>query len=172
RRAAQAHLPADRGSAALRRGRARDSRDPAERTLRRADALPGRARERELRARDRAARARRAPRATSRAGDGGDLFHAARRDRARRLSRAHAPHVADAVAQDVDRMADVDLRDAPIRDAALSAPDLVVVGAGWAGLSAAVHATLAGLRVHVLESAPTGGGRAREARLDFGAGAV
>jgi len=69
-------------------------------------------------------------------------------------------------------MAHVDFRHAQLRDGALSAPDLVVVGAGWAGLSAAVHATLAGLRVHVLESAPTGGGRAREARLDFGAGAV
>ncbi len=69
-------------------------------------------------------------------------------------------------------MAHVDLRDAELRDGALNAPDLVVVGAGWAGLSAAVHATLAGLRVHVLESAPAGGGRAREARLDFGAGVV
>ncbi len=69
-------------------------------------------------------------------------------------------------------MADVDLRGAGLRGGALSAPDLVVVGAGWAGLSAAVHATLAGLRVRVLESAPSGGGRAREARLDFGAGAV
>lgn len=69
-------------------------------------------------------------------------------------------------------MAHVDLRSAELRGGALSAPDLVVIGAGWAGLAAAVHATLAGLRVHVLESAPAGGGRAREARLDFGAGVV
>lgn len=69
-------------------------------------------------------------------------------------------------------MADMDFRSPGAGGDALSAIDLVVVGAGWAGLSAAVHATRAGLRVHVLESAPSGGGRAREAQLDFGAGAV
>jgi len=80
-------------------------------------------------------------------------------------------------------MADVDLRRAALRNAALNASgdaarsatgdeDLVVVGAGWAGLASAVHATRAGLRVHLFESAPQAGGRAREARLDFGSGAV
>lgn len=53
-----------------------------------------------------------------------------------------------------------------------TANDIVVVGAGWAGLSAAVNATQAGLRVRLLERAPLAGGRAREARIDFGAGPV
>ncbi len=72
-------------------------------------------------------------------------------------------------------MADMDLRRAAPRDATLSAAlaaDLVVVGAGWAGLASAVHATLAGLRVQLLDSAPHAGGRAREAQFDFGAGPV
>jgi squalene-associated FAD-dependent desaturase len=38
---------------------------------------------------------------------------------------------------------------------------LAVVGAGWAGLAAAVRATQAGHEVHVLELAPMPGGRAR-----------
>lgn len=77
-------------------------------------------------------------------------------------------------------LSDAALSDAALSDAALSDPapsapgeaDLVVVGAGWAGLASAVHATLGGLRVHLLDSAPQAGGRAREARLDFGAGPV
>ncbi|HEY0877912.1 MAG TPA: hydroxysqualene dehydroxylase HpnE [Zeimonas sp.] len=69
-------------------------------------------------------------------------------------------------------MADLDLRSAGARAGPLSGADLVVVGAGWAGLSTAVRAVRAGLRVHLLESAPSAGGRAREARLDFGAGTV
>lgn len=72
-------------------------------------------------------------------------------------------------------MADMDLRRAELSGRALSASagsDLVVVGAGWSGLATAVHATRAGLRVRLLESAPRAGGRAREARLDFGAGPV
>lgn len=69
-------------------------------------------------------------------------------------------------------MANVDLRRAGPRAGPLSGPDLVVVGAGWAGLAAAVHTTRAGLRVHLLDSAPGAGGRAREARLDFGCGPV
>lgn len=69
-------------------------------------------------------------------------------------------------------MANVDLRSAGFRGGTLSTRDVVVVGAGWAGLSAAVHATRAGLRVHLLESAPHAGGRARAARLDFGSGPI
>jgi hydroxysqualene dehydroxylase len=40
-------------------------------------------------------------------------------------------------------------------------PKLHIVGAGWAGLSAAVHATLKGWQVHLYEAAPEAGGRAR-----------
>jgi len=75
----------------------------------------------------------------------------------------------------MDRMANMDLRRAAPGDAALSASpsaDLVVVGAGWSGLASAVHATLAGLRVQLLDSAPHAGGRARQAQFDFGAGPV
>ncbi|HLS54706.1 MAG TPA: hydroxysqualene dehydroxylase HpnE [Zeimonas sp.] len=50
--------------------------------------------------------------------------------------------------------------------------EIAIVGAGWAGLSAAVRLTQAGRRVRVYEAAPGAGGRAREARLDFGAGPV
>ncbi|MBN9462276.1 MAG: FAD-dependent oxidoreductase [Burkholderiales bacterium] len=48
--------------------------------------------------------------------------------------------------------------------------DVLVVGAGWAGLSAALHLTQAGRRVHLVESAAVPGGRAREVRLDLGFG--
>ncbi|HLT27686.1 MAG TPA: hydroxysqualene dehydroxylase HpnE [Zeimonas sp.] len=67
-------------------------------------------------------------------------------------------------------MADLDLRGAALRGDTVNT--LAVVGAGWAGLSTAVHAARAGLRVHLVERAPFGGGRAREARIDFGAGPV
>jgi len=50
--------------------------------------------------------------------------------------------------------------------------DVAVVGAGWAGLSASVRLAQAGRRVLVLDAAPAPGGRAREAQLDFGCGAV
>lgn len=43
----------------------------------------------------------------------------------------------------------------------LAKPDVVVVGAGMAGLSAAVDLTLAGARVTLLEGAPQAGGRCR-----------
>ncbi len=43
-----------------------------------------------------------------------------------------------------------------------------VIGAGWAGLSAAVTACLAGHRVHLFEMAPQAGGRARSHDLDAG----
>ncbi|SEQ06824.1 squalene-associated FAD-dependent desaturase [Ectothiorhodospira magna] len=44
--------------------------------------------------------------------------------------------------------------------------DIVIVGGGWAGLSAAVHLAQAGRQVTVLEAAPTLGGRARQVNLD------
>lgn len=50
--------------------------------------------------------------------------------------------------------------------------EVAIVGAGWAGLSAAIRLTRAGRRVCLLEAAPAAGGRAREAQLDFGFGPV
>ena len=43
---------------------------------------------------------------------------------------------------------------------------VAVVGAGWAGLAAAVHACLAGHAVSLFEMAPRAGGRARSVRVD------
>ncbi|HEX4235963.1 MAG TPA: hydroxysqualene dehydroxylase HpnE [Caldimonas sp.] len=40
--------------------------------------------------------------------------------------------------------------------------DIAIVGAGWAGLAAAVEATLAGAHVTLFEMAPAAGGRARD----------
>jgi len=48
----------------------------------------------------------------------------------------------------------------------VTARSLAVVGAGWAGLAAAVEAVQAGHRVNVFEMAPQPGGRAREVRAD------
>ena len=45
--------------------------------------------------------------------------------------------------------------------------DVLVIGAGWAGLSAAVHARRLGLAVGVLEAAPQAGGRARGQTLEL-----
>ena len=44
-------------------------------------------------------------------------------------------------------------------------PSVVVVGAGWAGLAAALRMAQAGLPVTVLEAAPQAGGRARAVAL-------
>ena len=48
----------------------------------------------------------------------------------------------------------------------LSPLRVAVVGAGWAGLAAAVHARQAGHAVHLLEMAPQPGGRARSVTAD------
>lgn len=47
----------------------------------------------------------------------------------------------------------------------MSALHVAVVGAGWAGIAAAVHARRAGHRVQVFEMAPQPGGRARTVRV-------
>lgn len=47
---------------------------------------------------------------------------------------------------------------------------VIVVGAGWAGLSAAVRLTKAGQPVHLLEAAPQAGGRARRQQLRWADG--
>lgn len=44
---------------------------------------------------------------------------------------------------------------------------VVIIGAGWAGLSAALHLRRAGVPVHVLEAAPQAGGRARRQTLPW-----
>ena len=44
----------------------------------------------------------------------------------------------------------------------MAARQVAVVGAGWAGLAAAVEATRAGARVTLFEMAPAAGGRARD----------
>ena len=44
---------------------------------------------------------------------------------------------------------------------------LTIVGAGWAGLAAAVAATQAGWHVQLLEAANTAGGRARSLQQSF-----
>ena len=49
---------------------------------------------------------------------------------------------------------------------AAQARTLAVIGAGWAGLAAAVHATRAGHRVTLFEMAPHAGGRARDVAHD------
>jgi len=45
-------------------------------------------------------------------------------------------------------------------------PPVIVVGGGWAGLATAVELSAAGVPVHLLESAPQLGGRARSIRRD------
>ena len=50
------------------------------------------------------------------------------------------------------------------------AVDVVVAGAGLAGLTAACDLQRAGLRVRVLEAAPRAGGRLRRTRLEWPGG--
>lgn len=50
--------------------------------------------------------------------------------------------------------------------------DVAVIGAGWAGLAAAMHLVDAGRRVTLLDAAREAGGRARAVTLDFGSGPV
>src|SRR5204863_6088360 len=52
--------------------------------------------------------------------------------------------------------------DEPARPAVTPGVAVTVVGAGWAGLAAAVEATRAGATVTLYEMAPTPGGRARD----------
>ena len=48
-----------------------------------------------------------------------------------------------------------------------SQPPVFIVGAGWAGLAAAIQLVRAGRRVQVLEAAPQAGGRARRQVLNW-----
>ncbi|MEN9774873.1 MAG: Hydroxysqualene dehydroxylase [Pseudomonadota bacterium] len=50
--------------------------------------------------------------------------------------------------------------------------DLAIVGAGWAGLAAAVVACAAGKRIVLVDAAPQAGGRARRQSLDLGFGPI
>src|SRR5204863_5122048 len=79
------------------------------------------------------------------------------RSRTRRLQGAHAAHLAHAAAQAVARLEDMGQRVAnagPRRQVA-------VVGAGYAGMAAAVSLAEQGVPVTVFESGPVPGGRAR-----------
>ena len=88
-------------------------------------------------------------------GHGGDLPHAARRDRARRLSRPDAENFSYAPPQILARLAHVGNR-------------VAIVGAGYAGMAAAVTLAERGIPVTVFESAPVPGGRARRVRISSG----
>lgn len=56
--------------------------------------------------------------------------------------------------------------------AADARPAALVVGAGWAGLAAAVGLVEAGWRVEVVDAAPRAGGRARAVEVEFGGSSV
>src|SRR5205814_5526845 len=79
---------------------------------------------------------------------GGDLPHPPRRDRARRLLGPASPHFPHAAAQILDRLEDMGQR-------------VAVVGAGYAGMAAAVTLAEKKIPVTVFESGPLPGGRAR-----------
>ena len=65
----------------------------------------------------------------------------------------------------IDGTPEASLRNVPaLRD---DMPPVVIVGAGWAGLSAALHLRRAGVPVQVLEAAPQAGGRARSQTLPW-----
>ena len=60
----------------------------------------------------------------------------------------------------IDGTPEASLRNVPaLRD---DMPPVVIVGAGWAGLSAALHLRRAGVLVQVLEAAPQAGGRVKK----------
>jgi len=104
---------------------------------------------------------RRTALAEARADDGEHLPHAAARDRGRGLPRAEPAQQPDPAAQVLAGV-----------EGAGAGPDvkLAVVGAGWAGLAAAVRAVQRGHHATVLEAARTLGGRARTLAVDLPAG--
>ncbi|MDO4904937.1 MAG: hydroxysqualene dehydroxylase HpnE [Lautropia sp.] len=53
----------------------------------------------------------------------------------------------------------------------MNSSPVLIIGAGWAGLSAAIHLCRADRPVHVLEAAPQAGGRARRIHLSWPDGA-
>lgn len=68
-----------------------------------------------------------------------------------------------------NRKAAAHIRERPVQPSLVTradAPRVAVVGAGWAGLAAALRLAEAGLQVRVFESAPRAGGRARTVWLE------
>src|SRR5690606_34190512 len=97
-----------------------------------------------------------------------DLCGPARGDRARRLPGAHAAHGAHAGAQALARLAYLAARSAAAHPGRLMRPaQVVVIGAGWAGIAAAIHLARAGRAVRLLDAAPQAGGRARRVTLQW-----
>ena len=92
--------------------------------------------------------------------DGGHLSRAARRDRARQLAGAAPAHFADAPAQALAGLENLGGR-RPRTGPPAGAVKAAVIGAGWAGLAAAVALREAGAKVTVFEAGHTPGGRAR-----------
>src|SRR5262249_39030774 len=115
----------------------------------------GRARAALLRRGARAACARGPPCAAAGARDGRDLPNAARRDRGRRLPRAQAAHRPHPGSQTLDRVAHL----------GHGVTRVAVVGAGWAGLAAAVTLAERGVPVTVFEASRSVGGRARRGSI-------
>ena len=79
----------------------------------------------------------------------------------------HQRDRADTAAQALDRLAHLGVRPAAAIGARVTS-HVVVVGAGWAGLAAAVELLAAGTRVTLIDAAPQVGGRARRVSLDLG----
>ncbi|RPH41812.1 MAG: FAD-binding protein, partial [Burkholderiales bacterium] len=143
---------------------------PSQRPVRRADALPDGARPGALSRGLCAAAGSRPAGAAPGADHVGDLLDAARGDRPRRLPGARPPDLPDADPQALARLAHLGHRKAArVRRGAARAgrrvSDTLVVGAGWAGLAAAVGLVEAGHRVSVIDAAPVPGGRARTVAL-------
>ena len=96
-------------------------------------------------------------------GHGGHLPASALRNRSGRLPRPLAPRGADSPDQALARRQDLAYR--MTVQAAATRP-IAVVGAGYAGLAAAVDLVTAGFRVEVFEASRTLGGRARAVEVD------
>src|SRR5690606_33680671 len=143
--------------------------EPGERGLPRDDGRAGAARAAAVPSRLRAAARGGSSRATPRTDHVGDLRRAARGDRARRLSRAHPSHRPHAGAQALARLAHLAARPAaPHPGGLMRAPaQVAVIGAGWAGIAAAIHLTRANRAVRLIDAAPQAGGRARRITLEW-----
>ncbi len=160
------HLPAGQRAAAVRRDRGRPAQCAPQRELREADGFPGGARAESLRRGVRAAAAGRPARAAAGPDHGGDLPHAARRNRARQLPRAGPAHLAHADPQavaGVENLCPWLSGRSRLPANRPGAPQRVaVVGGGWAGCAAAVELAARGAaRSPLFEASRTLGGRAR-----------